>query len=68
VDVPSKRTIVKTTGRPAYAPEILSGRNRDQNRGKIRNHTQGIGVARNRSGQHFVNVGKRLSSVSIKLS
>jgi hypothetical protein len=28
VDVPSKRTIVRTTGRSACAPEVLSGRNR----------------------------------------
>jgi hypothetical protein len=29
--VPSRYTIVRETGRSAYAPEVLSGRNKTQN-------------------------------------
>jgi len=66
MDVSSECTMVRTMGRSAYAPEVLSGRNRGQNRGKTQNLTQCIGVARNRSGQHRNKRRERLHSVFIK--
>jgi hypothetical protein len=60
--VPSKCTIVRTMGRSARAPEVLSGRNRAQN---PKPHTVGRRSTQS-SGRHCNERRKQLYSVPVR--